>query len=154
MIAAEGEQKASGALKDAAEVIQQSPHALQVDNISTVWPCEISDSSDRAQHPSKRVTYFDNLIKRYYKFFHKIVFILLYTNSINFSSVTCKPSTLYRPSITPPFSSQCPWRSQPCPDLQIKQGIFIRTYRYCRDLVSLNSLLNKIYKFSCCKCCV
>ena len=35
MIAAEGEQKASGALKDAAEVIQQSPHALQVDNIST-----------------------------------------------------------------------------------------------------------------------
>ena len=33
MIAAEGEQKASGALKDAAEVIQQSPHALQVDDI-------------------------------------------------------------------------------------------------------------------------
>ena len=30
MIAAEGEQKASSALKDAAEVIQQSPHALQV----------------------------------------------------------------------------------------------------------------------------
>ena len=30
MIAAEGEQKASGALKEAAEVIQQSPHALQV----------------------------------------------------------------------------------------------------------------------------
>ena len=30
VIAAEGEQKASSALKDAAEVIQQSPHALQV----------------------------------------------------------------------------------------------------------------------------
>ena len=30
MIAAEGEQKASNALKQAAEVIQQSPHALQV----------------------------------------------------------------------------------------------------------------------------
>ena len=61
MIAAEGEQKASGALKDAAEVIQQSPHALQVDIISTVCPCactsEINDSSDRAQHPSKRVSY-------------------------------------------------------------------------------------------------
>ena len=32
MIAAEGEQKASSALKEAAEVIQQSPHALQVRN--------------------------------------------------------------------------------------------------------------------------
>ena len=30
VIAAEGEQKASSALKDAAEVIQQAPHALQV----------------------------------------------------------------------------------------------------------------------------
>ena len=30
VIAAEGEQKASNALKQAAEVIQQSPHALQV----------------------------------------------------------------------------------------------------------------------------
>ena len=30
VIAAEGEQKASDALKQAAEVIQQSPHALQV----------------------------------------------------------------------------------------------------------------------------
>ena len=30
MIAAEGEQKASSALREAAEVIQQSPHALQV----------------------------------------------------------------------------------------------------------------------------
>ena len=30
VIAAEGEQKASSALREAAEVIQQSPHALQV----------------------------------------------------------------------------------------------------------------------------
>ena len=30
MIAAEGEQKASRALKEAADVIHQSPHALQV----------------------------------------------------------------------------------------------------------------------------
>ena len=31
VIAAEGEQKASKALKEAAEVIHQSPHALQVE---------------------------------------------------------------------------------------------------------------------------
>ena len=43
VIAAEGEQKASGALKEAAEVIQQSPHALQVrpsiTTSNTVWSC-------------------------------------------------------------------------------------------------------------------
>ena len=33
VIAAEGEQKASHALKDAAAVIQESPSALQVDTI-------------------------------------------------------------------------------------------------------------------------
>ena len=32
MIAAEGEQKASKALKEAADVLQQSPSALQVDH--------------------------------------------------------------------------------------------------------------------------
>lgn len=36
MIAAEGEQKASGALKEAAEVIQQSPHALQLRYLQTL----------------------------------------------------------------------------------------------------------------------
>ena len=42
MIAAEGEQKASGALKEAAEVIQQSPHALQVcPSITTFNPIDL-----------------------------------------------------------------------------------------------------------------
>ena len=36
VIAAEGEQKSSGALKAAAEVIQQSPHALQLRYLQTL----------------------------------------------------------------------------------------------------------------------
>ena len=36
VIAAEGEQKASGALKNAAEMITQSPHALQLRYLQTL----------------------------------------------------------------------------------------------------------------------
>ena len=36
VIAAEGEQKASGALKEAADVIHQSPHALQLRYLQTL----------------------------------------------------------------------------------------------------------------------
>ena len=45
MIAAEGEQKASGALKVAAEVIQQSPNALQLRYLQTLTGISTEQSS-------------------------------------------------------------------------------------------------------------
>merc|ERR1712130_256891 len=45
VIAAEGEQKASGALKVAAEVIQQSPHALQLRYLQTLTGISTEQSS-------------------------------------------------------------------------------------------------------------
>ena len=45
VIAAEGEQKASGALKIAAEVIQQSPHALQLRYLQTLTGISTEQSS-------------------------------------------------------------------------------------------------------------
>ena len=45
VIAAEGEQKASGALKVAAEVIQQSPNALQLRYLQTLTGISTEQSS-------------------------------------------------------------------------------------------------------------
>ena len=42
VIAAEGEQKASRALREAAEVISESPSALQVRMVSGAWWCLIN----------------------------------------------------------------------------------------------------------------
>ena len=45
VIAAEGEQKASGALKNAAEMITQSPHALQLRYLQTLTGISTEQSS-------------------------------------------------------------------------------------------------------------
>ena len=65
VIAAEGEQKASGALKAAADVIQQSPNALQViSKPSPKYP--ILALFTRFPTANKRFIFTDNLFKRSY----------------------------------------------------------------------------------------
>ena len=48
VIAAEGEHKASRALRHAAEIIADSPAALQVDSLLDQYTCDLDDDNKRS----------------------------------------------------------------------------------------------------------
>ena len=109
MIAAEGEQKASRALREAAEVIAESPSALQlrselhtVENFHWIFRlCTVVHPGPDHDHHSNQ-----NNHKPYHCNYYIKTIIKSNCDQLIFAD-TCRPSPPSQPSTTPPSSSQC-----------------------------------------------